>query len=398
MFGERAFIGYSSSILKMSFSAAASLLLFGGRGRRRLLLSTRGLADVNRLLSFSSAGDKSVMNNHGQEEEEQQQQQQIGRKKGLDDFSRFINNNNNRSSSFVTTRTKTTTTVDTRETKKFEQDAELWWRERDGPFGPLHSMNPVRCSFIKDECAEHFIKSRRRTPSTVVDDDDTKNNNRPLSGLRILDVGCGGGLLSESLSRLGADVVGLDAGRANVEAAKRRQKESQLDDDDDDDDSGGNNGKVKYICDTAEDLGEKEPNSFDVVCALEVIEHVTDPRVFANALRKLVKDDGLVFVSTISKSMRGVLGAIVFAERVAKMVPAGTHDASKFLHPSELAIVLERAGLRTNTMAGMEYNLMTKQWKLTGDLGINYIASATVGTFDEKLPLAQEDVHDKRYQ
>jgi len=380
----------------MSFSAAAaSLLLSRGRGRRRLLLSTRGLADVNRLLSFSSSvEDKSVMNNHGQQ---QQQQVQNGRKKRLDDFSRFINNNKNRSSSFfvATTRTKTTTTVDTRETKKFEQDAELWWRERDGPFGPLHSMNPVRCSFIKDECAEHFSKTRRRTPTTVVD-------NRPLSGLRILDVGCGGGLLSESLSRLGADVVGLDAGKANVEAAKRRQKESQLDDDgdddDDDDNSGGNNGKVKYICDTAEDLGEKEPNSFDVVCALEVIEHVTDPRVFANALRKLVKDDGLVFVSTISKSMRGVLGAIVFAERVAKMVPAGTHDANKFLHPSELAIVLERAGLRTNTMAGMEYNLMTKQWKLTGDLGINYIASATVGTFDEKLPLAQEDVHDKRYQ
>ena len=375
----------------MSFSAAAaSLLLSRGRGRRRLLLSTRGLADVTRLLSFSSVEDKSVMNkhHHGQQ---QQQQVQNGRKKRLDDFSRFIiNNKNNRSSSFfvATRRTKTTTTVDTRETKKFEQDAELWWRERDGPFGPLHSMNPVRCSFIKDECAEHFSKTRRRTPTTVVD-------NRPLSGLRILDVGCGGGLLSESLSRLGADVVGLDAGKANVEAAKRRQKESQLDDDDD---SGGNNGKVKYICDTAEDLGEKEPNSFDVVCALEVIEHVTDPRVFANALRKLVKDDGLVFVSTISKSMRGVLGAIVFAERVAKMVPAGTHDANKFLHPSELAIVLERAGLRTNTMAGMEYNLMTKQWKLTGDLGINYIASATVGTFDEKLPLAQEDVHDKRYQ
>lgn len=376
----------------MSFSAAAS---FGGRRgrRRRLLLSTRGLADVTRLLSFSSSvEDKSTMNNHhGQQ---QQQQVQNGRKKRLDDFSRFIiNNKNNRSSSFfvATRRTKTTTTVDTRETKKFEQDAELWWRERDGPFGPLHSMNPVRCSFIKDECAEHFMKTRRRTATTVVD-------NRPLSGLRILDVGCGGGLLSESLSRLGADVVGLDAGKANVEAAKRRQKESQLDDDGNDDNSGGNNGKVKYICDTAEDLGEKEPNSFDVVCALEVIEHVTDPRVFANALRKLVKDDGLVFVSTISKSMRGVLGAIVFAERVAKMVPAGTHDANKFLHPSELAIVLERAGLRTNTMAGMEYNLMTKQWKLTGDLGINYIASATVGTFDEKLPLAQEDVHDKRYQ
>jgi ubiquinone biosynthesis O-methyltransferase len=376
----------------MSFSAAAS---FGGRrGQRRgLLLSTRGLADVNRLLSFSSSvEDKSTMNNHhGQQQQQQQQQVQSGRKKRLDDFSRFIiNKKNNRSSSFfvATRRTKATTTVDTRETKKFEQDAELWWRERDGPFGPLHSMNPVRCSFIKDECAEHFSKTRRRTPTTVVD-------NRPLSGLRILDVGCGGGLLSESLSRLGADVVGLDAGKANVEAAKRRQKESQLDDDDD---SGGNNGKVKYICDTAEDLGEKEPNSFDVVCALEVIEHVTDPRVFANALRKLVKDDGLVFVSTISKSMRGVLGAIVFAERVAKMVPAGTHDANKFLHPSELAIVLERAGLRTNTMAGMEYNLMTKQWKLTGDLGINYIASATVGTFNEKLPLAQEDVHDKRYQ
>ena len=374
----------------MSFSAAASFGGRRGRGRGLLLPSTRGLADVNRLLSFSSSvEDKSTMNNHhGQQ---QQQQVQSGRKKRLDDFSRFIiNNKNNRSSSFfvATRRTKTTTTVDTRETKKFEQDAELWWRERDGPFGPLHSMNPVRCSFIKDECAEHFSKTRRRTPTTVVD-------NRPLSGLRILDVGCGGGLLSESLSRLGADVVGLDAGKANVEAAKRRQKESQLDDDDD---SGGNNGKVKYICDTAEDLGEKEPNSFDVVCALEVIEHVTDPRVFANALRKLVKDDGLVFVSTISKSMRGVLGAIVFAERVAKMVPAGTHDANKFLHPSELAIVLERAGLRTNTMAGMEYNLMTKQWKLTGDLGINYIASATVGTFNEKLPLAQEDVHDKRYQ
>ena len=117
----------------------------------------------------------------------------------------------------ATTRTKTTTTVDTRETKKFEQDAELWWRERDGPFGPLHSIDPVRCSFIKDECAEHFSKTRRRTPTTVVD-------NRPLSGLRILDVGCGGGLLSESLSRLGADVVGLDARKASVEAAKEETK------------------------------------------------------------------------------------------------------------------------------------------------------------------------------
>mmetsp|Transcript_7858 Transcript_7858/g.23318 ORF Transcript_7858/g.23318 Transcript_7858/m.23318 type:complete len:348 (-) Transcript_7858:298-1341(-) len=278
---------------------------------------------------------------------------------------------------------KTTTTVDSRETKKFEQDAELWWRERDGPFGPLHSMNPTRCSFIKDECLEHFKRK-----------EDDRKGSKPLSGLRIVDVGCGGGLLSESLSRLGADVVGLDAGKENVEAAKRRQKESQLEDDEED----KCGTKVKYICDTAEDLGEKEPNSFDVVCALEVIEHVTDPRVFASALRKLVKDDGLVFVSTISKSLRGVLGAIVFAERLAKMVPAGTHDANKFLHPSELAIVLERAGLKTNSMAGMEYNLITKQWKLTNDLGINYIASASVGTFDEKLPSAQVDVNDKRYQ
>ena len=244
-------------------------------------------------------------------------------------------------------------------------------------------MNPTRCSFIKDECLEHFKRKK-----------DDRKGSKPLSGLRIVDVGCGGGLLSESLSRLGADVVGIDAGKENVEAAKRRQKESQLEDDEED----KCGTKVKYICDTAEDLGEKEPNSFDVVCALEVIEHVTDPRVFASALRKLVKDDGLVFVSTISKSLRGVLGAIVFAERLAKMVPAGTHDANKFLHPSELAIVLERAGLKTNSMAGMEYNLITKQWKLTNDLGINYIASASVGTFDEKLPSAQVDVNDKRYQ
>jgi 2-polyprenyl-6-hydroxyphenyl methylase/3-demethylubiquinone-9 3-methyltransferase len=328
----------------------------------------------------------------------------------VDDDINIIHNSRRSASTSTSTTTTTskksqTSTVDTRETKKFEQDAQLWWRERDGPFGPLHSMNPARCSFIRDECVEHFFSSSNKS-----DDDNAKERRgrrmhgvdnkisfvKPLSGLRILDVGCGGGLLSESLSRLGAQVVGLDAGKENVEAAKRRQRESQLGEEDGDEDS--DDTKVKYICDTAEDLGEKEPHSFDVVCALEVIEHVTDPRVFASALRKLVKDDGLVFVSTISKSMRGVLGAIVFAERVARMVPAGTHDPNKFLHPSELAIVLERAGLKTNTMAGMEYNLLTKQWKLTDDLGINYIASATVGTFEEDLPLAQEDVHDKRYQ
>jgi len=279
------------------------------------------------------------------------------------------------------------TTVDTRETKKFELDAEKWWFERLGPFAKLHSMNPVRCSFIIDECLEHHKKTSSSSSSALNNSNSNSNNHHPLKGLRILDVGCGGGLLSEALNRLGADVVGLDAGNENIEAAKRRQKESRMTTINDDD----NKREVKYVCDTAEDLGEKEPNSFDVVCALEVIEHVTDARVFTKALRKLVKDDGLVFISTISKSMRGILGAIVIAERVAKMVPAGTHDPSKLIHPSELAIVLERAGLKTNAISGFSYNPITQQWKLTNDLGINYIVSASVGKNDDDLPLAEVD-------
>ena len=258
-----------------------------------------------------------------------------------------------------------TNTVDPRETAKFAADAALWWDETRGPFAPLHAMNPTRCAFVRDVLTRHFRGSEKHA-------DVGADPARPLAGLRLLDVGCGGGILSESLARMGADVTGVDAAAANVEIAKTHVSADPA-----------LAKKITYRAAAAETL-LAERASFDAVLALEVIEHVRDPDAFVRCLAGLTHERGAVIVSTLNRTARSAALAIAFAERVAGWVPPGTHEFSKFLAPDELATLAARAGLETREAAGMAYTpplpgagagATGGAWRLTADdMGVNYVA------------------------
>lgn len=262
------------------------------------------------------------------------------------------------------TRLLGTNTVDPRETAKFEEDAASWWDETKGPFAPLHAMNPTRCVFVRDVLVRHFQGS--------VDHPGVgKDPARPLAGLKLLDVGCGGGILCESLARMGAMVTGVDAGGANVEIAIAHCKLDPAIEE-----------RITYRAAAAETLLE-EGASFDAVCSLEVVEHVSDPDSFVEALSGLAKPNGAVVVSTLNRTARAAALVIAFAERVVQWVPPGTHEFAKFITPEELVALATRAGLETMEMAGMSYTpplpgngngATGGRWSLTDDLGVNYIA------------------------
>lgn len=238
--------------------------------------------------------------------------------------------------------------VDPAERAKFERDASSWWRERDGPFAALHSMNPARVAFVRDGVRAQF----------GLDDVGA----RALVGTRILDVGCGGGILAEALARLGADVTGIDAGAANVEIARAHA-------------SGDDalRGRLRYEATTAEALGARG-ETFDCVTSLEVIEHVSDPLAFVETLGKLVRPGGALFISTINRTVRSFAFAIVGAERVLGVVPPGTHQFSKFLTPGEIAFLVSRAGCEMKELAGLTYDPIRNVWSLSTDTQINFIA------------------------
>lgn len=264
-------------------------------------------------------------------------------------------------------------TVDPRETAKFEADAALWWDEERGPFAPLHAMNPVRCEFVRDVLVRHFRASPsegrgRESPSHHA----THASARPLAGLRLLDVGCGGGILCEALARMGADVVGVDAAPANVAVADAH---ASLDP--------AVAARTSYRAVPAETLLETG-ETFDAVLSLEVIEHVADPEGFVRCLAGLARPGGAVILSTINRTARAYAAAILAAERVAGWVPPGTHEFSKFITPEELAALGARAGLELREAAGMTYAppapgsrrgfIAGGTWRLTGeDLGVNYL-------------------------
>ncbi|XP_022149772.1 ubiquinone biosynthesis O-methyltransferase, mitochondrial [Momordica charantia] len=235
------------------------------------------------------------------------------------------------------------------ELAKFSAIADTWW-DSEGPFKPLHVMNPTRLSFIRSTLCRHF----RRDPYSV----------RPFEGLNIADVGCGGGILSEPLARMGANVTGIDAVEKNIKIARLHADLDPV------------TSTIEYCCTTAEKLVEQE-KKFDAVIALEVIEHVADPAGFCQSLAALTVPNGATIISTINRSMRAFATAIVAAEYILHWLPKGTHQWSSFLTPEELVLILQRSSISVEEMAGFVYNPLTGQWSVSDDTSVNYIAFGT---------------------
>lgn len=223
--------------------------------------------------------------------------------------------------------------VDDLEIKKFEALAARWW-DPTSEFKPLHEINPLRMGLLTS------ITS--------------------LAGKRVLDIGCGGGILAEAMARQGAEVVAIDMAEASLSVARLHQLESKLD--------------IDYRRIPAEELAEQEPASFDVVTCLEMLEHVPDPSAIVAACQKLVKPDGEVLFSTINRNPKSYLFAIIGAEYILNLLPRGTHEYAKFIRPSELAGWAREAGLSLKEQCGMTYNLLTKRYSLGQDLDVNYLA------------------------
>src|SRR5499427_4348864 len=237
-------------------------------------------------------------------------------------------------------------TIDAAEVARFAALADTWW-DPAGKMGMLHKFNPVRLGFIKEAACRRFGRDPKRLDS--------------LAGLRVLDIGCGGGLLSEPIARLGAAVVGADPAEANIEAAKVHAAREAL--------------PIDYRATTAEalaDAGER----FEVVLAMEVVEHVADLTLFVNRCAEMVKPGGLMVVATLNRTIKSFALAIVGAEYVLRWLPRGTHQWDKFVTPNELEIAMVHAGLQITGETGVIYNPLIDEWRLSSDMDVNYMLTA----------------------
>ena len=234
------------------------------------------------------------------------------------------------------------TSVNKKEIDKFSKMADEWW-DPEGKFKPLHKFNPTRIKYIKDNIINNFK---------------LKNKFRPLSGINILDIGCGGGLLSEPMSRMGANVTGIDASDKNIKIAKLHSKKNKL--------------KINYLCSSPEKLKIKK--KFDVILNMEIVEHVEDIDFFLKSCSKLLKKNGLMFVATINKTLKSYVFAIVGAEYVLRWLPIGTHEWEKFVKPEDLKKILMKYDLSLNKLEGMNFNIFKDEWSISKDLSVNYIA------------------------
>ena len=241
-----------------------------------------------------------------------------------------------------------TTTVDPAEVAKFEAMAAEWW-DLEGKFKPLHMMNPVRLGYITDQIAAEFGRDL--------------NDDQPFKGLRILDIGCGGGLLCEPMCRLGAEIVGVDAAERNIPVAQAHARQSGLD--------------IDYRHTTAEAMAAAS-EQFDVVLNMEVVEHVADPQAYLTACQQLLKPGGLHICSTINRNPKSFAVAIVGAEWVMRWLPKGTHEWNKFITPDELYALISTAGLTPVDRKGFVFNPILWSWSISDrDLSVNYVTAAT---------------------
>jgi len=240
------------------------------------------------------------------------------------------------------------TSIDPGEVEKFSKIADEWW-DPFGKFKPLHKFNPARLAYIRDAAAAHFARDRR--------------DRSPLQGLRLLDVGCGGGLVAEPMRRLGADVVAIDASDRNIKTAMVHAAEAGI--------------EIDYRATTVEDLVQAGEDPFDIVLNLEVVEHVADPAEFLADSARLLRPGGLMIVATINRTLKALALAKIGAEYVLGWLPRGTHDPAKFLKPVEMERALSSAGLAVTAFAGVSYNPLMDLWKISDDTDVNYMAIAT---------------------
>ena len=233
-------------------------------------------------------------------------------------------------------------TINKKEIDKFSKLADEWW-DPEGKFKPLHNFNPVRLRYIKDTITKKF---------------GNKSEKLPLKDIKILDIGCGGGLLSEPLSRLGATVTGIDASNRNIKIAKMHLEKSKLD--------------IDYYCSSPDKFFAKE--KFDVVLNMEIVEHVDNVDFFLLKSSELLKKNGLMFIATLNKTLKSYLLAIIGAEYILKWLPIGTHDWNKFLTPGDLINICKNNSLNLNELIGVKFDILKNEWIVSEDSSVNYLA------------------------
>ncbi len=234
------------------------------------------------------------------------------------------------------------TTINKEEIQKFSELADEWW-DAKGKFKPLHMFNPIRIEYILDNISKHFKLSREK--------------NLLLKNFEILDIGCGGGLMSEPMARLGGNVTGIDASEKNIKIAKLHSKENNL--------------KINYLNNSPEQLSEKE--KFDIILNLEIVEHVDNLDLYLSSCHSLLKKNGLMFTATINRTLISYIKAIVGAEYILRWLPIGTHDWNKFIKPEELQKQLKDKRFLTKDLKGLKFNPILNKWKKSDDLSVNYI-------------------------
>jgi 2-polyprenyl-6-hydroxyphenyl methylase/3-demethylubiquinone-9 3-methyltransferase len=233
-------------------------------------------------------------------------------------------------------------TVNKKEIDKFSKLASEWW-DPNGKFKPLHRFNPVRLNYIKKSILDNLKK---------------RSSGKSLKNIKVLDIGCGGGLLCEPLSKLGAKVIGIDASEKNIKIAKTHAKKSKL--------------KINYYCASPENFISKE--KFDVILNMEIVEHVENVNLFLKESSKFLKKNGIMFIATLNKTLKSYIFAILGAEYILRWLPIGTHDWNMFISPEELVKICEKNSLSLDEILGVKYNVISGDWDFSTDDDVNYIA------------------------
>ena len=233
-------------------------------------------------------------------------------------------------------------TINQKEINKFSKIAKEWW-DPEGKFAPLHKFNPIRIKYIKDSIINHYNISAK---------------NKPFKNLNILDIGCGGGLLSEPMSILGAKVTGIDPSEKNIKVAKLHSKKNRL--------------KINYVCSSPEKINLNK--KFDVILNMEIVEHVDDLNFFLKKSTQLLKKNGLMFVATLNKTLKSYMFAIIGAEYILNWLPIGTHDWNKFVKPKDLIFIAKKNNLKLIKTEGVSFNVLKNEWLISNDESVNYIS------------------------